>query len=213
MSERRYPPKKEDIALFPPFAGLGLSAITVPMNESDCAAALADLSRQPYLGFDSESRPIFRVGEISRGPHVVQLTTLSRAYIFQLHRPACREVLLNILANPKLVKVGFGLSSDRADLKRNLGVTLDGVLDLNVIFAREGYTSTLGVKGAVAVVLQQKFSKSKRVTTSNWACDRLQDNQLLYAANDAYAALKVFAALDLPAEQLPIHYLPVRAVV
>jgi len=42
------------------------------------------------------------------------------------------------------------------------------------------------------------------VTTSNWSQHRLTPQQMLYAANDAYAALKVLEALDLPRENLPI---------
>jgi ribonuclease D len=53
------------------------------------------------------------------------------------------------------------------------------------------------VKGAVAVLFNQRFIKSKKAATSNWASPRLTDAQLVYAANDAYAALRVFDALGL----------------
>jgi ribonuclease D len=39
------------------------------------------------------------------------------------------------------------------------------------------------------------MEKSKSVKTSNWALPALQPKQLLYAANDAYAALCVFEAM------------------
>ncbi|WP_373974986.1 3'-5' exonuclease domain-containing protein 2 [Chitinibacter sp. SCUT-21] len=207
MPERRYPPNKEEIALFPPFAGLSLAKISVPSSSAEFDAALADLSHQRFIGFDTESRPVFRIGELSRGPHLLQLTTDNHAYLLQAFRPETKALLEAILASREIVKVGFGLESDRADIARNFGIQIDAVLDLNAIFRRQGFTQTLGVKGAVAVVLQQKITKSKKVTMSNWAQARLQDNQLLYAANDAYAALKVLHALNLPAEQLPIHYL------
>jgi ribonuclease D len=53
-------------------------------------------------------------------------------------------------------------------------------------------------------VFKQRFAKSRHVTTSNWSQHQLTPQQLLYAANDAYAALKVLEALDLPREELPI---------
>jgi ribonuclease D len=37
--------------------------------------------------------------------------------------------------------------------------------------------------------------KSKSVTTSNWAARVLSERQLLYAANDAYAAIRIYHAL------------------
>ncbi|MDP2257642.1 MAG: 3'-5' exonuclease domain-containing protein 2, partial [Polaromonas sp.] len=50
---------------------------------------------------------------------------------------------------------------------------------------------------AVAVMFNKRFIKSRKATTSNWANLRLTDAQLVYAANDAYAALRVFEALGL----------------
>ena len=41
----------------------------------------------------------------------------------------------------------------------------------------------------------RKLLKSKSVTTSNWAAKDLTERQLLYAANDAYAAIRIFHAL------------------
>jgi ribonuclease D len=53
----------------------------------------------------------------------------------------------------------------------------------------------MGVKGAVAVLFNQRFIKSKKAATSNWANPRLSEAQLVYAANDAWAAAMVHAAL------------------
>ncbi|HXE50099.1 MAG TPA: 3'-5' exonuclease domain-containing protein 2, partial [Ramlibacter sp.] len=50
---------------------------------------------------------------------------------------------------------------------------------------------------AVAVLFNRRFIKSRKATTSNWANPRLTEAQLIYAANDAYAALRVFDALGL----------------
>jgi ribonuclease D len=55
----------------------------------------------------------------------------------------------------------------------------------------------MGVKGAVAVLFNQRFIKSKKASTSNWALPNLSQAQLIYAANDAYAAIRVFHALGL----------------
>jgi len=72
-----------------------------------------------------------------------------------------------------------------------------GVLELNTVFRERGYRKDMGVKGAVAVLFNQRFIKSKKAATSNWANPRLTEAQLVYAANDAYAAIRVFEALGL----------------
>jgi ribonuclease D len=72
-----------------------------------------------------------------------------------------------------------------------------GILELNTVFRERGYRKDMGVKGAVAVLFNQRFIKSKKAATSNWANARLTEAQLIYAANDAYAAIRVFHALGL----------------
>ena len=62
----------------------------------------------------------------------------------------------------------------------------------------------MGVRAAVGLVLKQRFAKSRHVTTSNWSQPQLNPQQMRYAANDAYAALKVLEALNLRREDLPI---------
>ena len=205
MANRLEPPSKADILQFRPFSGLPLERIVVPATAEQFAEAAADLSRCRYVGFDTESKPCFKPGEVSDGPHVVQLTTPERGYIFQLYRPGALTVVKRLLQSSTLIKVGFGLRSDRRYLQRKLDITLAAALDLDTLFRAQGYRRELGVKAAVAVVLRQRFQKSKRVSTSNWARTELRANQLLYAANDAYAALKVLLTMGVELEALPIE--------
>ena len=65
---------------------------------------------------------------------------------------------------------------------------------------------SIGVKAAIALLFQRRLMKSRRVTTSNWANIRLEERQILYAANDAYAAWAVLDALQLPLDQLPVWH-------
>ena len=95
------------------------------------------------------------------------------------------------------MKVGFGLAGDHTQIRRTLGVEPRNVLDLNVLFRKQGYVKELGVRGAVAVLFNRRFLKSRKATTSNWANRQLSESQLIYAANDAWAAMLVFDALGL----------------
>ncbi len=200
---RQATPSKADTTLLAPFAGLTLESIVVPVTAAHFADATAEIRDAQVVGFDTESKPTFAKGEISTGPHVVQFATREKAFIFQLHQPAGHEFLLDILGSNEILKVGFGLESDHGQIQRKFGIVLGAVVDLNVEFRKRGYRNTAGVRAAVAIVLNQKFHKSKRVTTSNWAMPTLTAQQLLYAANDAYAALKVLDALNLPVPPMP----------
>jgi ribonuclease D len=180
-----------------PFQGLSLECIYVPRSSEALEQAAGEIRTSGLAGFDTESKPTFTVGEKSRGPHVVQFALRNKAFIFQLHLPGCRDLVSDLLQSERVLKVGFGLKNDRGQIQSKLGVPLRAILDLDHVFRKQGYNGQIGVRAAVGAVLQQSFPKSKRVTTSNWAAAALTPRQLLYAANDAYAALRVMDALKL----------------
>ena len=197
MNARLPTPDKDAIALLPEFERLGLDRITLVSSGTHARQAQAQLLQASAWGFDTESKPTFKVGEQSDGPHILQLSTAERAWVFQLHEPECRTVAAELLAHAGIVKAGFGLSDDRKRIVSKLGIEPQGVLELNTVFHQRGYRKDMGVKGAVAVLFNQRFQKSKKAATSNWANLRLSESQLIYAANDAYAAYRVWEALKL----------------
>jgi ribonuclease D len=197
MNTRHATPDKEQIALLEPFERLGLDRIHLVATAAQARSAHAELAAARAWGFDTESKPTFVKDQVSQGPHVVQLSTAHKAWVFQLHDMECRTAVANLLALPGVVKAGFGLGDDRKRIASKLGVEPVDVLELNAVFRDRGYRKDMGVKGAVAVLFNRRFIKSRKATTSNWANPRLTDAQLIYAANDAYAALRVFDALGL----------------
>lgn len=197
-------PDKADLLDLPPFAALALSQVRAPTADDALAAAWADLSAQRFIGFDTESKPTFAKGEISGGPDVVQFATASTAYVLQLRHGASQDLVRQVLSERGVVKVGFGLGQDQQQLRQRLGACAQPLLDLDVVFRRQGYQRTIGIKSAVAILFNQRFVKSKRITTSNWAQHPLEPRQLLYAANDAWVALQVLHALGLDEHQLPV---------
>ena len=194
---RHATPDKDAIALLPVFGRLGLDRITLVSTGAAAREAAATLADAPAWGFDTESKPTFRVGEQSDGPHILQLSTVTRAWVFQLHEPDCRAVAAELLELGGIAKAGFGLGDDRKRIIHKLGVEPAGVMELNSVFRERGYRKDMGVKGAVAVLFHQRFIKSKKAATSNWANARLTEAQLVYAANDAFAAIRVYQALGL----------------
>jgi len=190
-------PSKEQIALLEPFDRLGLDQINLIASAAQAEKACAELASSAHWGFDTESKPTFLKNEVSEGPHIVQLATLDKAWVFQLHDNSCRAMVAELLALRGVTKAGFGLGDDRKRINAKLGVEPADVLELNTVFRQQGYRKDMGVKGAVAVLFNRRFIKSKKATTSNWANPRLTEAQLIYAANDAYAAIRVFHALGL----------------
>jgi ribonuclease D len=180
----------------PPYVGIDLARVRLVRSEQDAREALADLLASDAIGFDTESKPTFAKGEVSTGPHLVQLATLDTAWLFQTATPAgmalAVTVLKPVLEDERVLKVGFGLGDDVKRLKSKFGIGLRNVLDLSTALRRRGERNPLGARSAVERFFGQRLQKSKRITTTNWALPRLSDKQLQYAADDAHAALKIY---------------------
>ena len=151
-----------------------------------------------FIGFDTESKPTWSKGALRTGPHVIQFALSDRAYIVQTPLGILADPLRSIIESEYIVKIGFGLNSDRGPLFRNLGFRLKTTVELSQVLRVLNYQQKLGVKAAVAIVLGKNLNKPKSITTSNWALPKLSARQLEYAANDAFAALKVFRAMGSP---------------
>ncbi|MBS1142150.1 MAG: 3-5 exonuclease protein 2 [Proteobacteria bacterium] len=178
----------------PVYPGITLDRITLVTDAELAGRAMAALLAAPAIGFDTESKPTFRKGEVSTGPHLVQLATDERAYLFPVAFAGNHDALRQILSAPTVLKVGFGLGNDRSALRARLGIELNHVLDLGEAMRGPGHRGTVGAKVAVAHYFGQKLHKSKKVGTSNWASTRLSEGQLRYAANDAHVALQIYHA-------------------
>ena len=191
----------------PPYEGIALADVRLVRSRQDADGALAALLASDAIGFDTESKPTFQKGEQSTGPHLVQLATDQHAYLFQIgarliHAPSGSvdaappavtgiDVLRAVLESPAILKVGFGLGDDLRRLRAKLGIETRNVLDLSTAL-RRGERNALGAKTAVARFFGQRLQKSRKITTTNWALPRLSDKQILYAADDAHVALRIY---------------------
>ena len=182
-------------AELPPYAGIRIGDVYLVVTPEQAAAARTALLAGDAIGFDTESKPTFNKGETSTGPHLIQFSTDDKAYLIQIGASApahLLELLQAVLEQPALLKVGFGLSDDVKRLHAKLAIRAAGVVDLSVALRTPGQRNDLGAKTAVAKFFGQKLQKSKKISTTNWSLPRLNDKQILYAADDAQVALRVY---------------------
>lgn len=197
-------PSKEQILTFPRFQSLPLDRIIVINHLEQCQDIEAELKTATLLGFDTESKPIFNKGDVQTGPHLIQLATFEKAYLFQVSADIL-NFLKPIFENADQIKVGFGLKND-AHLFRKKGIELKSVIELSKCFGGFGITNPVGVKNAIALLFQMNFPKSKSISTSNWSRKILTTPQIEYAAADAFAPVLIFEEL-LRLGQIP-HDIP-----
>jgi ribonuclease D len=198
-AQKRHPlwPSADEIAKLPWFEELSLDNIVLIETPAGARRAFDEITQETVVGFDTESKPTFVRGHVSEGPHVAQFASNKRAYVFPLHDAAVRATVAELIKLPTLKKVGFGLGDDLKRIRKKLHVEPAAVTDIGSLFARRGFKNQeVGVKVAMALVFKQRFRKSKRIATSNWKFRHLSDQQILYAANDAYAALRIYEKLQ-----------------
>ncbi|MCB5160779.1 3'-5' exonuclease [Marinomonas algarum] len=188
-------PTKEQITELPLYEGLNLTDIHLVETDSDAAHALQVLQHESCLGYDTESKPIFRKGEVSPGPSLIQLATERTAFLFPTRFPAALKAAAELLARTDIKKVGFGLKDDNRELRGKLNITICNTLDLSMALkALAGEKNAIGARAAVAMVLQQRLGKGAQ--KSNWGAYPLRENQILYAANDAHSAINIALTLS-----------------
>lgn len=176
----------------PPYQGIGLADVWLVQSPQTAAEAFAILAAADVIGFDTESKPTFAKGEVSEGPHLIQLATDDKAFLFPVGRLPDLDVVKAILESERILKVGFGLGDDVRRLKAKLGISPAHVLDLSRALRAEEERHDLGAKTAVARFFGMRLQKSKRISTTNWAHPRLTERQILYAADDAQVPLRVY---------------------
>jgi ribonuclease D len=177
--------------VLPCYEGISLADILLIRSNHDAAEALEVLMAADVLGFDTESKPTFIKGELSGGPHLIQLATDEKVYLFPVGATSAVQELKTILESKKTMKVGFGLSDDLKRLHNKLAICPAHVLDLSVAL-RAGQRNDVGAKTAVARFFGKRLQKSKKTSTTNWSHPNLTERQILYAADDAQVALRVY---------------------
>jgi ribonuclease D len=180
-------------AVLTPYNGILLSDIRLIVTAAQAEQALAELMHADVLGFDTESKPTFVKGEQSRGPHLIQLATDDTAYLLQVGSAFNQHVAETVLSASHILKVGFGLSDDLKRLRGKMGIVTQNVLDLSIALRRGG-RNDIGAKTAVAQFFGMHLQKSKKTSTTNWAAPQLTERQMLYAADDAQVALRIYRA-------------------
>jgi len=154
--------------------------------------AVRELEKETLLGFDTETRPTFRVGE-SYPPALLQLAGERAVYVFQLRYCHLPQSLRRLLAHPKIIKAGVALDRDIKELKKLAPYKPAGFVDVGEL-ARQAGCMNHGLRGLATLLLG--FRVSKNCQRSNWAQRKLTRAQIEYAATDAWVGRELYHKLQ-----------------
>lgn len=161
-------------------------------SDREVPAAIEQIAPAEILGFDTETRPVFRPGQKSGGPALLQLATLDEVWLFQLRKIKHLEPLFAILANPTILKTGVAPHDDIKGLRSLSDFEPANFTDISKIASGLGIITT-GLRNLTAMFLGGRLSK--RAQVSNWAVENLSTAQKVYAATDAWISLRLHLEL------------------
>lgn len=167
--------------------------IVIVDNTTTFQEAIKEISRYKVVGFDTETRPSFKKG-VSYNVSLLQLATSKKVYLFRLKKLKDLQPLMDILNDPKILKIGLSVKDDWSMLRK-----CHPLLEPQSFVELQTYVKQFDImdnslQKIYAIVFKQKISKSERL--SNWEAETLAPKQQIYAATDAWACLQLWNRLE-----------------
>jgi len=166
--------------------------ITLVENNSQVHEAVNYLLANKTIGFDTETRPSFKKGQVNRVA-LLQLSTHDRAFLFRLNKVGLPDELKKVLQSKDILKLGVAIRDDIKALQHLGNFTPGGFVELQNEVKDFGIQN-FSLKKLAGIILGIRISKAQQL--SNWEADLLTEAQLIYAATDAWAALKIYEELS-----------------
>jgi ribonuclease D len=160
----------------------------VIITEDEARKAVDYLLQQDLLGFDTETRPVFKKGRTNKVA-LLQVSTHDTSFLFRLNRIGLCAPVIELLESTKVKKIGLSWHDDLMMLHKRGEFTPGGFIDL------QDHMAELGIKDMSLAKLYANFFGeriSKREQLSNWEADVLSEKQQNYAATDAWACVRLY---------------------
>ena len=118
---------KEELAKLPAAEFQG--EIRLIEEACDVEKAINELRQSAVIGFDTETRPSFKKGQIN-SVALVQLSNLSTCYLFRINLIGFHQAIIDLLEDPEIIKIGLSIHDDFHNLSKIKEIKPDGFVDL-----------------------------------------------------------------------------------
>ena len=182
-----------------------LHEISLVQTDEELDAALAEISAEKILGFDTETRPNF-----SRQNHykvaILQLSGENKAWVIRLEPLSHRIAdIYKVLENPDVIKAGLAVEGDIRSLSARGKFKPAGFVDVSSMTSKIGIINT-GMKNLAALFFGERVSKAAQM--SNWEAEELTQKQIDYAATDAWMSRRLYLEVKRVVEENRIDIEP-----
>jgi len=191
QTQFRFPPKltKEEINELPLRSYDG--PVQVINQDADVQPAVDRLMKEKMIGFDTETKPAFRKGQVF-DPSLIQLAGEDMVYLFQINRLSNFDALIPLFEDTKIKKAGVAIERDLKELQVMQEFEPGGFIELSCLSDLIGVESN-GLRGLAGLLLNFRISKSSQL--SDWSKEELESDQIAYAAMDAYASREMLICI------------------
>lgn len=180
---------KEELALLPTEKFEG--EIIVIDNLSSIGKVVEELRASPIVGFDTETKPAFRKGQINQVA-LLQLATINKSYLIRISKIGFPSQIKEFLEDASYLKVGLSVKDDFHSLSKLGPFHPSGFIDLQE-FVKEFKISDCSLTKIHGIVFGTRISKNQQLT--NWEASVLTRKQQEYAALDALACVNIYRRL------------------
>lgn len=166
-------------------------SITIIENRSDLPHALSRIKQHDFIGFDTETKPTFKKGEVN-DVSLIQLAIPDEVILIRINKTGITNGLIDLFESTRVKKIGVALRDDIKDLQRLRSFEAVNFIELNHLVKDIGIESN-GLRKLTAIILGFRISKSAQ--TSNWENHELLPKQKIYAATDAWVCFEMYQKL------------------
>lgn len=165
--------------------------IETVLSVTEAEKAVDYLLKQDVIGFDTETKPIFKAGRQNEVA-LLQVSSNDICFLFRLNHIGMPECIIRLLSDSGNVKVGLSWHDDLRMLQRREKFEPGKFVELQEMACEYGIKD-LSLQKLYANIFREKISKAQRL--SNWEADVLSEPQKLYAATDAWACVMLYREL------------------
>ena len=165
--------------------------IHIITREDELEAAFSQINAHEYVGFDTETKPVFVRGHYN---HIglIQIAIPRNVFLIRTNEMGLPDPILGFFENNQIKKLGVALTDDIKDLRKLREFTPRGFLEFSELVNVLGIESN-GLRKLTATILGFRISKNAQV--SNWEAPVLSERQIRYAATDAWVCLEMYNKL------------------
>jgi ribonuclease D len=165
---------------------------TVVVSEpEDLPKILKEIEKHPVVGFDTETRPSFKKGQVYQ-VSLLQLAIPGKAFLIRVNHTGVTKEITDLFENENVIKAGVGIRDDLKALQKHRKFEPANCFDLSTL-AKQAGLQVESVKKLAALLLGFRISKSAQ--TSNWEAPTFTQKQIEYAATDAWVCLELYRKL------------------